>query len=100
MASFAYALSQYPHAAGRLRCIDNEWHIALTNSPCPMVYGTCTAQLTDKLLEAPHPYVTQPTELGIHAVATEEPMVKAVVTTWPNTGDMTFGFSFAHVLGT
>jgi hypothetical protein len=99
-ASFAYALSRFPHAAGRLRCVNGKWFIALTNSPCPIIYGTSTVELTDKMLEAPHPYATQPIDMGYQAAPTEEPMVKAVVTNWPKTGETTFGLSFAHVLGT
>lgn len=99
-ASFAYALSNFPHAAGRLRCESGKWHIELTNSANPIIYGTSQLELTEEMLEGPHPHLTKAMATSFAPTASDEPLMKAMVTYWPKTGDTSFGLTFSHIIGT
>ena len=64
-----------------------------------MIFGTSQLELTESMLEYPHPHVIQGLAMGFEPGECDGPLVQAVVTEWPKTGETSFGLSFSHVLG-
>ncbi|KDQ11318.1 hypothetical protein BOTBODRAFT_35402 [Botryobasidium botryosum FD-172 SS1] len=95
-------LAVYPHAAGRLKREgdNNDWHIALTNSPVPVFVSVCDDDAVvpeDRVVQDDNSRLLPHSRVVV--TNADEPLLRFKITNFRRTGETALGISWHHVLG-
>ncbi|KDQ11322.1 hypothetical protein BOTBODRAFT_457979 [Botryobasidium botryosum FD-172 SS1] len=100
--ALAATLAVYPHTAGRLKREgdNNDWHIALTNSPVPVFTSVCddeTVVPEDRVVQGDNSRLVP--DAHVAATNADEPLLRFKITYFKQTGETALGITWNHVLG-